>query len=185
MNWFTADYHLSHKKIIEYCNRPFRNIEEMDEIILNNLESTIQPNDILYFLGDVTFKDDMAENFFKQFNNIQIHYLIGNHDNIDVLKIAKKYCKSVAYLKDIIIEGISITLCHYAMRVWNQSHLNAWQLYGHSHAQLSPIGKQYDVGVDNNNFKPVSFKFLLNIMAKLPNNLNYIPPENRKSKHFI
>ena len=68
------------------------------------------------------------------------------------------------------------------MRVWHRSHYNAWQLYGHSHAKLEPIGKQYDVGVDNNNFMPVSFNELVEIMDKQPNNFNYIPPENRNRK---
>jgi calcineurin-like phosphoesterase family protein len=86
---------------------------------------------------------------------------------------------------DVEIEGIPITLCHYAMRVWNKSHFNAWQLFGHSHATLSPIGKQYDIGVDNNEFRPISFKQLQLIMAKLPNNINYIPPEKRTTNRIL
>jgi calcineurin-like phosphoesterase family protein len=66
------------------------------------------------------------------------------------------------------------------MRAWNKSHFNAWQLYGHSHGTLNPLGKQYDVGVDNNGFKPVSLDSLDKIMAKMPNNINFIPPEKRE-----
>jgi calcineurin-like phosphoesterase family protein len=40
------------------------------------------------------------------------------------------------------------------MRVWPRSHHNSWQLYGHSHGKLLPIGKQWDIGVDNNDFYP-------------------------------
>jgi calcineurin-like phosphoesterase family protein len=181
MNWFTADFHLSHQNIIRYCNRPFENVKQMNETILINLEESLLQGDILYYLGDLTFKEAVAKDFFKRFNKFEIHYIIGNHDNSKVLKIAKNYCKSVSNLKDVEIEGISITLCHYAMRVWNKSHFNAWQLFGHSHATLSPIGKQYDIGVDNNSFKPVSFEQLEIIMAKLPDNIDFIPPENIKS----
>ncbi len=70
-----------------------------------------------------------------------------------------------------------ITLCHYAMRVWHKSHFNSWQLYGHSHGKLNPIGKQYDVGADSNNLSPVSFEMLKSIMKKKDNNFNYIPEE--------
>jgi calcineurin-like phosphoesterase family protein len=66
------------------------------------------------------------------------------------------------------------------MRVWNLSHFNAWQLYGHSHGTLEPRGKQYDVGVDSNAFKPVSFTYLKKIMEDAGNNENYLPPEQRR-----
>ena len=179
MIWFSADFHLSHKNIIKYCNRPFRNIEEMDYAILENLKSKTKPKDILYYLGDLTFHESVAVEFFEMFKHLEIHYITGNHDNQKVLKIVEEYCISVSPLKDIKIQEQSITLCHYAMRVWNKSHFNSWQLYGHSHAILEPVGKQYDVGVDNNNFFPVSFDELIEIMNNSPNNFNYIPPEKR------
>lgn len=52
MIWFTADFHLSHKNIIKYCNRPFKNIEEVDNSIIRNLKESVKSDDILYFLGD-------------------------------------------------------------------------------------------------------------------------------------
>ncbi|TXT67526.1 MAG: hypothetical protein BAJALOKI1v1_70017 [Promethearchaeota archaeon] len=181
MEWFTADFHLSHKNIIKYCNRPFRGVEEMDKVLLDNLEKLVKPGDTLYYLGDLTFKDTIAEDFFERFQDREIHYIIGNHDSQRVLNLAREYCSSVAHLKDIKLHGQSITLCHYAMRVWNKSHFNSWQLYGHSHAKLKPVGKQYDIGVDNNEYRPILFEEVSLIMSKLPDNFNYIPPEERRS----
>ncbi|MFW9949674.1 MAG: hypothetical protein ACFFKA_06075 [Candidatus Thorarchaeota archaeon] len=183
--WFSADFHLSHSNIIKYCNRPFQNIEEMDIYILENLKNSVNDGDVLYYLGDLTFNPKVARKFFSYFKKVEIHYIIGNHDTQEVLKIANKHCKTVSHMKDIIIDNIPITLCHYAMRVWNKSHLNAWQLYGHSHSKLNPVGKQYDVGIDNNQFEPVSFNKLLGIMEKSPNNFNYIPPELRSGNKVL
>ena len=180
MIWFTADYHLGHRNIIKYCNRPFETAEEMNEYILFLLDKMTNPGDTLYYLGDLTFKEGLAKLFFDQFEDLEIHYLIGNHDNTKVIKVAREHCASVSQIKDVSIEGQSITLCHYAMRVWNKSHFNAWQLYGHSHGTLAPAGKQYDVGVDNNQFLPRSFGELKSIMDELPDNPNYIPPEKRR-----
>jgi len=179
MIFFTADFHLSHRNIIEYCSRPFKNIKDMDRAILQNLEESLRPKDVLYFLGDLTFKEKIAHEFFKKFSDIEveIHFIVGNHDSKSVIKIAQEYCAFVGYLKNIKIEGQHITLCHYAMLLWDKSHFNSWQLFGHSHGRLSltGLGKQYDVGVDNNGFYPVSFDRLLGIMKERPNNFNYIP----------
>ena len=179
MIWFSADYHLGHKNIIKYCNRPFSDVKEMDEIIITNLKKVLKPNDTLYFLGDLTFKKEIAQEFFETFSKIHIHFIIGNHDSKQIINLVKENCASVSKLKDIKIEGQKITLCHYAMRVWHKSHFNAWQLYGHSHGTLDPIGKQWDVGIDKNNFFPVSYGEIINIMEKLPNNFNFIPLEKR------
>jgi hypothetical protein len=45
---------------------------------------------------------------------------------------------------------------------------------GNSHGKLPPIGKQWDIGVDNNDFYPVSFEKLKEIMSKRPDNVNLI-----------
>ncbi len=178
MIWFTADFHLSHKNIIKYCNRPFLNVDEMDETLINNITECLNPKDILYFLGDLTFKKVSALKFFEALNSLEIqtHFITGNHDSSDVIKLARKHCISVSQLKDIIINDISITLCHYAMRVWNKSHFNSWQLFGHSHGKVDSIGKQYDIGIDRNNYYPVSFDKLNSIMDKKQDNFNYISP---------
>lgn len=44
------------------------------------------------------------------------------------------------------------------------------ELNGNSHGQLEPVGKQWDVGVDSNDFYPVSFDRLAGIMAERPEN---------------
>jgi len=164
MIWFTADYHLSHQNIIKYCNRPFSNVKEMNATIIKNLESKIKQGDTLYFLGDLSFKKDVALLFFETFADIEIHFIIGNHDHTDVINLAEEYCSSISRLKEIQIENQSITLCHYALRVWNKSHYSTWQLQGHSHGNLDPLRYQYDVGIDNNNFYHISFQQIKSIM---------------------
>lgn len=61
-----------------------------------------------------------------------------------------------------------IVLCHYAMRVWDQSHYGTWHLHGHSHGTLPDIKEMLscDVGVDCWNFTPVSMEQLNAHMAK-------------------
>ncbi len=163
MIWFSADFHLSHANIIKYCNRPFDSVEEMNATIVNNLIYTLEKGDTFYFLGDLTFNSKLIRPFFTLFKKIDIHFILGNHDGTLVQKYAKKYCKDVSYFKKIIIDEVSILLFHYALRTWDN---DSWQLYGHSHGKLEPHEKQFDVGVDNNYFFPISFDELLKIMEK-------------------
>ena len=45
---------------------------------------------------------------------------------------------------------------------------------GNSHGKLPPIGKSWDIGVDCNNFTPLSFYDIKNIMDNRPNNPNLV-----------
>ncbi|HME52611.1 MAG TPA: phosphoesterase [Candidatus Lokiarchaeia archaeon] len=178
MIWFTADFHLTHANIIKYCKRPFISVEEMDSTLLDNLASQVKPGDQLYYLGDLSFKADAANVFFELMKGVNIHFITGNHDSKAVISLARRHCASVTSLQDIEIDGQAITLCHYAMRVWNGSHFNAWQLYGHSHGTLPSVGKQHDVGVDANDFFPVALDGIKRIMEDKPDNFDRLAPEN-------
>ena len=69
-----------------------------------------------------------------------------------------------------------IILCHYPMVVWDKSHRGSWQLFGHVHGmldgdkRLSP--NQMDIGVDSNNFRPISYQEVKEIITI--NNLDRI-----------
>lgn len=172
--YFTGDWHLGHANIIKYLNRPFYSVGEMNDIIISNFYNTIKLNAVVYFIGDLSFDKAIIEDFFAKLpKNIHFHFISGNHDK-KTEYIVKYFVDSYSNMKDIKINGNKITLCHYAMRVWNCSHFNSWQLYGHSHGTLNPIGKQCDVGVDNWNFYPVSFEQIKEYMNKQPDNFNLV-----------
>ena len=50
--WFTADLHLGHGNIIKYCNRPYKDVEHMNERLIANINDRCRTDDILYHLGD-------------------------------------------------------------------------------------------------------------------------------------
>ena len=56
----------------------------------------------------------------------------------------------------------------------DKSHFNSFHLFGHSHGTLEAIGKSWDVGVDKNDFKPISWLQIKEIMNKRPDNFNFI-----------
>lgn len=167
--WFSADTHFGHAKIIQYCNRPFKSIEEMDETLIKNWNYVVQPEDVVYHLGDFAWRN--IGKYAERLNG-NIHLVRGSHDK--QIGNFSSYFITVTDLKSIVINGNRIVLCHYAMRVWQASHFNSWQLYGHSHGRLKPEGKQWDVGVDKNGFTPISYDYIEEIMKTQPDNFNYV-----------
>jgi calcineurin-like phosphoesterase family protein len=152
----------------------------MDETIITNWNSIVQPNDLIFHLGDFAFGD--ARTYIKRLKG-QIHFITGSHDKNT--KCCANMFASYSPLRDIVIDNITIVLCHYAMRVWKKSHYGSWHLYGHSHNGLSHTpygiwGKSFDCGQDtewpeiHSKFYPYSFDEVKLIMSKLPDNFNLV-----------
>jgi len=157
MVFFTADTHFSHKNIIEYCHRPFGSVEEMDAALVLNWNKAVTDADDIYVLGDFAMagKDRVAK-YVAQLHG-KIHLVYGSHDKVDDAFWRGIGVEPLGYLYELKAGTGYVTLCHYAMRSWPRSHYGAWHLYGHSHGHLSPFPHAMDVGVDANNYAPVSW----------------------------
>ena len=154
--------HLGHKNIIRLSNRPFGTVEEMDTELISRFNSKVKPGDIVYDLGDFSFKN--PREYLDQLNVAPIR-IKGSHDH----DIKEPYMLVVkpAGLLDEYGNQISITLCHYSMRTWSKSHYGSWSLFGHSHGMLPPYGLSFDCGTDTNNFYPYSLEDVVEKMAAL------------------
>ena len=166
MYFFTSDEHYGHKNIIKYCNRPFNSVEEMDQELIRRHNLLVSSEDVVIHAGDFTLKKKQkAHDYISCLNGKHI-FLRGSHD---------AWLGTVGNTHEIweqTIQEQHIVVCHYAMRVWSRSHYNSWQLFGHSHGTLKPIGKQLDIGVDCHDFYPLSFDQVLKIMKSRPDNPN-------------
>lgn len=165
--WFTSDTHFGHAKIIQYCNRPFASVEEMDEKLIENWNARVGKGDTVYHLGDFSLAKDHRKipEYLRSLNG-QIHLIYGNHD-AKRLQFLKGFADLKPY-KEIKVGEQKIILCHYAFRVWNKIHYGSWNLYGHSHGSLKRdfTIKQFDVGVDVWNYAPLSFEEVAEEMKK-------------------
>jgi len=166
MYYFISDEHYGHKNIIKYENRPFETVEEMNKTIISNHNEVVGKNDITVHAGDFTLGN-------KKYAASIITQLNGNHIFIEGSHDSWLNGKSKQIWERRIQEHYFV-VCHYAMRVWSRSHYNSIQLFGHSHGNLKPIGKQWDLSVENNNYYPLSENQILEIMKNRPDNPNLI-----------
>lgn len=158
--WLTSDQHFSHKNIIEYCNRPFKDIHHMNEVLIFNYNSLVSPGDIVFNLGDVCMGQiENIDEYIPRLNGNIIH-IIGNHDRGRRLdKIAKYWPEQYDKLM-IEYKGIKFKLIHNKEdRIGTPDFI---YLYGHVHDD-APKGLDtetwsYHIGVDTNDYKPVSLE---------------------------
>ena len=175
--FFTSDTHFWHKNIIKYCNRPFKDTEEMNEAIISNWNKVVGKDDIVFHLGDFCFGDpDKWAEILNRLNG-KIYLVIGNHDPKSITEGYRSRFEGVAMQMYIEIGKRKIYLNHCPLLCYGGADKDTWQLFGHVHSgpnstnldtprltMLYPT--QYDVGVDNNNFTPVSYKEVRAIILK-------------------
>lgn len=151
----TSDLHFGHKNILKFNpeTRPYDNIEEHDEALIDNWNSVVGPNDVVWNLGDLSFH----RNFNKTLDilgrlNGKHHLILGNHDQLlrkqRFREEAEKHLASISDYHELRINKQKICMSHYSMRVWNCMHHGALMLFGHSHGSLPGVGRQMDVGID-------------------------------------
>lgn len=156
--YFTADTHFGHDNIRRHCGRPFKTVAKMDATLIANWNARVRAGDTVYHLGDFAFKSSKGVEDYRRRLNGRIHLIRGNHDSKEPGRLEAIF-DSVHPLLCITIEGQTIVLCHYAMRVWEKKHHGSWHLYGHTHGRLKDdsLSLSLDVGVDCNNYLPISF----------------------------
>ena len=169
--WFTSDLHFWHKNICKYCNRPYETIEEMNQGIINNWNSVVKEDDTVFVLGDLGFCGiEKLRPLMSQLKG-KIILIQGNHDSDYVMstlyheKIINNFDRlmSITIVGDEECPNQELTLCHFPMIDWYNKEKGSWMIHGHQH-QLpetpSCSAAHYDVGVDKNNWMPVSFEQL-------------------------
>jgi len=188
--WFTADLHHGHPKIVEICNRPvyidkkefkgpslISNLEYKDLLnyrhnewlIKDVINKYVNNKDQLYILGDISMaKRTEAEKFVDRLNGNKF-LILGNHDKN--LKNSTRFSQ-ITQIKNFNFSrydiNIHIVLCHYPMTSWERRIHGSWHLFGHVHGRNKGLGRSYDIGIDNNMWKPLNLYEICQIMFEKP-----------------
>lgn len=167
--FFTSDTHFNHSNIIRYCNRPFKNVDMMNEAIIANWNSVVGQNDIVFHLGDFCLGGADEWNRILDRLNGRIYLILGNHDIKNLRRGMIDRFERVEMSMYIEVGKIKIYLNHFPYLCFDGGYQHdVWQLFGHVHTRAGNTGSdaerlrylyptQLDVGVDNNDFTPLSF----------------------------
>lgn len=167
--WFTADTHLGHDRIIQYCRRPFTSADEMEQVMLDRFNSVLEPGDILYHLGDASWSTYDLRRFFGQLRCRNIHLVLGNHDKKKLDEYRQWFTWVGEYKKITTGDGTQVILFHYPIRSWVGKGHGAYHVHGHCHGMLPDSGERsVDVGVDVWDYTPVSLEQIVAARGVMP-----------------
>ena len=158
--FFTSDTHFGDMRVLRFDHRPFPTLDHHDAGLIERWNARVGPRDTVWHLGDFALgpTPERAAAILGALQG-EKHLLVGNND--DAATLALSGWASVAHYAEVAVEGRMLVLCHYAFRTWNGMGRGAVNLHGHSHGKLTPMPRQYDVGVDAQDFRPVTLPEVL------------------------
>ena len=187
--FFTSDQHFFHKNIIEYSGRPFSDVEEMNEAMIDRFNAKVPDNGRTYHLGDFAWGDKHVAPILRRLNGI--HYLVsGNHDGCHPIhEDAGAVRRFLGYGFSSVDERLTLDLpigktllCHMPLKLAadpledrrNNDKYTAYRpeledaqylLHGHVHERWKRRGDMINVGVDQWDFTPVSVEEICALVA--------------------
>jgi|WetSurMetagenome_2_1015567.scaffolds.fasta_scaffold03410_11 calcineurin-like phosphoesterase family protein len=152
-----SDLHLNHRNIIRYCNRPFstENVNEMNEVLINNWNHVVKPEDTVFFVGDMALGS--SDKYIPKLNG-NIFFISGNHDRSS----DKNSMHESLYFT---YKGKTFLFIHdpkYAPK-----DFEGWIIHGHHHNNypdefpfFDPERKRVNVSVELVRYQPVLFNYI-------------------------
>lgn len=155
-----ADTHFGHKNIINFIKsdgtklRNFISIYDHDEYIIEKWNSVVKPEDKVYHLGDVGFKNwTQLEYVMSRLNGTKV-LIKGNHDNHKLSQYAQvfKDVRAIHVLDKLVLSHVPL----------HPSCLDRWKgnIHGHVHWNSLPDKKYYNVSVERIDYTPVDFEVI-------------------------
>ena len=153
--FITSDLHFGHKNIMSFCPQSrarFRNdVNYMNEQMVAEWNSIVQPDDLVYILGDVAFLPaQKAAEYMNRCNGRKI-LVQGNHDRKTLNDPSFRRCfEEVHHYLDINYNGHKCVMFHYPIAEWDQMHRGSLHFHGHLHGGVSGMEefRCRDMGMD-------------------------------------
>lgn len=169
--FYSSDAHLRHDNIIKYCNRPFKHSDEMNEVLIDNWNAVVKPNDIVRYLGDFSLAGpEKAMQYRYRMNGIWELFLQGNHDRSTLLAEGPNLAATIIRGKHTSWTGLfhdkqKVILSHYPPVKIKAENI---YLFGHTHQSVPIADKNHNniinIGIDAWKYYPVSWEEITAIL---------------------
>lgn len=141
MIYYIADMHFGHENVIGFDARPFKNVDEMNNVLISNWNSKITADDFVYVLGDALWgKEEESIKILEQLNGHK-HLIQGNHDKVHGR--LRKYWDSIEQYAETEDGGYAVVLSHYPLMFYKNQRFGSIMLHGHVHKQYGNLIEQW------------------------------------------
>ena len=149
----TSDLHLGHANVIEYTNRPFRNVRAMDDALWDNLTAAVMTDKELVVVGDVAVRDGLNAVTWQQIRDLdcrQRHLVIGNHD---LTGAGQLRAQGFDRVWSLMVSGGEPPLIwtHYPLNEVPDGYIN---IHGHVHDDPPTRTPHINVSVEQLDYRP-------------------------------
>jgi calcineurin-like phosphoesterase family protein len=153
--FFISDHHFGHKHIIDFESRPFKDVDEMNEVMIEKWNTVVGKQDKVFHLGDFSFLNkEKTKAIVSRLNGYKI-LILGNHDR----------GRSRAWWLDAGFDEVSeypiiykdfFFLSHEPM--YMNRHMPYVNVHGHIHSQKYEGINYFNVSVEHWDYMPLSFE---------------------------
>lgn len=176
-DFFIADTHFGHRRIIEFCpdSRPFNSIEEHDNTLIENWNEVVSENDRVFVLGDFFLggykREDRIKEILNQLKGNKV-LVQGNHDldksATQWLRLGFDRVAPMVTYKGCILTHIPLD----KGEIKGQSSRGRWlaNIHGHLHdhgntKEMNETGR-FCVSAEQTFLTPVSWNYLWDYICK-------------------
>jgi len=137
MNYYISDLHIGHENILRFDNRPFADVNEMNNKLIENWNARVRSDDTVYILGDFIWaKESEWSSIVGSLGGNKV-LIRGNHDPKQFSAATKRMFQEITDLKEIKDSGKHVVMCHYPIPFFRASFAStAFMLYGHVHQTI-------------------------------------------------
>lgn len=159
-----GDCHFGHRNIINYCNRPFKDVEDMNEKLVKYWNNVVGANDIVYVVGDFALCGKQKIIEIGQRLNGRKRLILGNHDQASVNTYREAGFEFV-YNHPIILDDFFI-VSHAPLGYLPPNGVYA-SIFAHVHddpAYVDVSSRSFCVSAERIAYAPIEFETIKELM---------------------
>lgn len=150
--WVWSDIHFGHNNIIGYSNRPFDDVQSMNEAMIRAYLACVGPDDVVIWNGDIGFKSaGVINEILDRLPGYKIQ-VIGNHDMDRAGKLTDFNVDERHLCYIVNVDGAQLLFTHYPM---DRVPAGCVNVHGHIH-QNTACYWNINVCVEHTNYAPRS-----------------------------
>ena len=166
MIWLTSDTEFFNSNIIEYANRPYKDVQEMNDKLVHNWNYLVKESDMVYHLGNFGRYGIEGCKIYNKLNGRIV--LVRGNDDASLLKLMDMGFDGICDSLTLSYKQYVFTMTHEPLidTMFDQSNHGLINLHGKIRGCKRAFKNRIHVGCDAWNYQPVSLDEIISEYKK-------------------